>query len=198
MANLDAAFGLRPVGTLNGASWNGRTQRFYIPSTDTNAAVYRGSLVKLTGGGYDEGNGSVVPIVTGNVSSADAVVGVVTSVDPETEDSLIYRANSTSRFVNVCTDPNMIYAVQEDSVSSTLAAGAMGATANLTGFTSGSTVTGLSAIEIDSSTLSEVADTDDDVLIVGFDKRPDNEIGANAVWLVRLNNHAYVDAATGV
>lgn len=198
MANVDAPFGLRPVGNINGAAWNGKTERFYIPATDSDAAAYVGGLVKLTGAGYDEGNGSVVPVVTADVASGDAVVGVVVSVEPVTADSTLYRENSTARFVNVVTDPNTLFEVQEDSVGGALAANAHGATAQLTGFTSGTAATGLSSIEIDSSALSETADTDDDVLIVGFSSRPDNEIGDNANWIVRLNVHARVNAATGV
>ena len=34
MANVDRPHGLRPVGTLSGASWNGQYRKFY---TDTNA-----------------------------------------------------------------------------------------------------------------------------------------------------------------
>jgi hypothetical protein len=98
----------------------------------------------------------------------------------------------------VCDDPNVLFEVQEDSDGGALAATAAGGTATLTGFTSGSTATGLSAIEIDSSGLSETSDTDDDVRIIQMVQRPDNEVGANAKWLVRLNVHQYVNAAVGV
>lgn len=194
MANSDAPFGLRPVGNLSGAPWNGKLTKVYIPSTDSAAAVYVGGLVKLTGAGDSDG----IPVVTGNVSSANTVLGVVVGFLPSSDTSTTYRVNSTSRYAMVVTDPNTIFEVQEDSAGGALAAGAVGATANLTGLTSGSTVTGLSAIEIDSDTLSETSDTDDDVLILGLAQRPDNAIGTNAKWLVRLNNHAYVDAAVGV
>lgn len=193
MANVDAPFGLRPVGSALGAPYTGKLTRCYIPSTDTDAAAYIGSLVKLTGTS-NEG----YPVVTANVATTNAVFGVVVSVVPETADSTIYRENSTSRYVMVCTDPNALFVVQEDSTGGALAAGAVGATCQLTGFTSGSTVTGLSAIEIDSSELSETSDTDDDVRIVGLYQAPDNEIGTNARWIVRLNNHQMINAGVGV
>lgn len=194
MANADAATGLRPVRYLSGAPYNGAANRYYVPATDTDAAIYIGGLVKLTGGA--DANG--IPVVTGNVSTGNAVVGVVVGVEPETRDSLIYRANSTARYVWVADDPNLLFEVQEDSDGGALAATATGATATLTGFTSGSTTTGLSAIEIDSSGLSETSDTDDDVRIIQAVQRPDNAIGANCRWLVRLNVHAYVNAGVGV
>lgn len=194
MANADSAFGLRPVRYLSGAPYNGAANKYYIPSTDTDAAAYIGSVVKLTGGADADG----IPVVTSNVAATNPVVGVVVSVVPETADSLIYRANSTSRYVMVADDPNLLFEVQEDSTGGALAATAAGGTCPLAAFTSGSTTTGLSATELDSSLLSEVSDTDDDVRIIQLVQRPDNEIGTNAKWLVRLNIHQYINAAVGV
>lgn len=194
MANADAPFGLRPVRYLSGAPYNGAARKYYIPSTDTDSAAFIGSVVKLTGGA--DANG--IPVVTANVATADAVVGVVVGVVPETADSTIYRANSTSRYVMVADDPNLLFEVQEDSTGGALAATAAGGTCILAGFTSGSTTTGLSAVELDSSELSEVSDVNDDVRIIELVQRPDNAVGTNAKWLVRLNVHQYVNAAVGV
>lgn len=194
MANADAAFGLRPVRYLSGAPYNGAANTYFIPATDTDAAAYVGSLVKLTGGA--DANG--IAAVTSNVATTNPVVGVVVAVVPDTSDSLIYRANSTARYVMVADDPNLLFEVQEDSVGGALAATAAGGTCALIGFTSGSATTGLSAIELDSSLLSEESDTDDDVRIIGLVQRADNAVGANANWLVRLNVHQYVNAAVGV
>lgn len=194
MANGDTPFGLKPVRYVSGGPYNGAVNRYYIPASDTDAAVYIGGLVKLTGGADAAG----VAAVTGNVASGNPVVGVVVAVEPSANYSTIYRANSTERYVLVCDDPNVLFEVQEDSDGGALAATAAGGTATLTGFTSGTAATGLSAIEIDSSGLSETSDTDDDVRIIRFVARPDNEIGANAKWLVRLNVHQYVNAAVGV
>ena len=132
------------------------------------------------------------------MAATNPVVGVVVAVVPDTSNSTIYRANSTARYVMVADDPNLLFEVQEDSVGGALAATAAGGTCALIGFTSGSTTTGLSAVELDSSGLSETSDTDDDVRIIGLVQRADNEVGANANWLVRLNVHQYVNAAVGV
>lgn len=193
MANADTPRGLKPVRYLSGAPYNGATNKYFVPATDTNAAVYVGGLVKLAGSADADG----VATVTGNVSTGDAVVGVVVSVVPETADSKIYRENSTGRYVNVADDPNLLFEVQEDSVGGALAATDVGSVADLIGFTSGSTTTGLSAIEIDSNTKTTSGDGTEDVLIWGLSNTPDNAIGTNANWLVRLNNHAFVDANAG-
>lgn len=194
MANADSAFGLRPVRYLSGAPYNGAANRYFIPASDIDTAAFIGSVVRLTGGADADG----IPVVTGNVSSGNAVVGVVVGVVPVTADSTIYRVNSTARYVLVADDPNLMFEVQEDSVGGALAATAAGATCMLAGFTTGSAFTGLSGIELDSSNVSETSDTDDDVRIISLVQRPDNEIGAHAKWLVRLNVHQYVNAAVGV
>lgn len=193
MANADAPFGLRPVRYLSGAPYNGAANTYFIPASDATAA-YIGSLVRLAGGG--DANG--IATVTSNVASGNPVVGVVVAVAPETPDSTTWRAASTARYVMVADDPNLLFEVQEDSDAGALAATAAGGTCALIGFTSGSATTGLSAIELDSSGLSETSDTDDDVRIIGLVQRADNAVGANANWLVRLNVHQYVNAAVGV
>lgn len=190
MANADAPFGLRPARYLSGAPYAGAVNRYFVPATD-GTAIYIGGLVKIAGSADADG----VMTVTGNVASGDAVIGVVVGVEPITDESTTYRAASTARYVFVADDPNLLFEVQEDSVGANLAAANVGGTAELTGFTSGSTTTGLSAIEIDSSDLG--TDAADDVFIYGLVRRPDNEIGANAKWLVRLNNHQIVDGTAG-
>jgi hypothetical protein len=190
MANADAPFGLRPVRYLSGAPYSGAANRYFVPASD-GTAIYLGGLVKIAGSADADG----VMTVTGNVASGDAVIGVVVGVEPITDESTIFRAASTARYVFVADDPTLLFEVQEDSVGSNLAAANVGGTAELTGFTSGSTFTGLSAIEIDSS--EPGTDAADDVFIFGLVQRPDNAIGANANWLVRLNNHQLVDGTAG-
>jgi len=192
MANADNAFGLKPVRYLNGAAYNGQCRKYYIPATDTTSAYYVGGLVKPAGSADADG----IMSVTGNVSTGDAVLGVIVAVEPVTRESTVYRANSTERYVFVADDPNIIFAIQDDA-SATLAAANVGNTADLTGFTSGSTASGLSSMEISASTATASGDGTEDVLIMGLHRTVDNSIGDNAVWEVRLNNHFYVDAQAG-
>lgn len=191
MPNADNPNGLTPVCYVSGGPYNGAVNMYYIPASDTDAAGYIGALVKLTGGA--DANG--VPAVTANVASGNPVVGVIVSVVPDVNSSTIYRANSTARYVLVCDDPNVLFEIQEDG---TTAATVAGATAIGTGFTSGSTVTGRSALEISTAGISETSDTDDDFRLIRMVQRPDNATGANGRWLVRLNVHQYVNAAVGV
>lgn len=193
MANADIAFGFKPVRYLNGAPYNGQARRYYIPSGDTTAAYYVGTLMKPAGSADADG----VMSVTGVAATGDATLGPIVAVEPITRESTIYRANSTERYVWIADDPNIIFEAQEDSVGGALAATNVGNSADIIGFTAGSTATGLSGMEIDSNTATDTGDGTEDVLILGLARRPDNVIGANAVWEVRLNNHFYVDAQAG-
>jgi hypothetical protein len=132
------------------------------------------------------------------------VLGVVVGVDPvegagaDGRDSLTYRAASTERYVYVADEPDLLYEIQEDGEGGTLAVTAVGNTADLTGFTAGSTTTGLSSIEVDSSTATASGDGTEDVLIVGFSRSVDNVVGSQwAKMLVRLNNHFFIDGVAG-
>jgi hypothetical protein len=191
MANADTPDGLKPVRYVGGAPYNGATNRYYIPATDTNAAGYLGALVKLTGGADADG----IPVVTANVATSNPVCGVIVSVEPVTADSVPYRVNSTARYVNVADDPDLLFEIQEDG---TTVATVAGSTARLTGFTSGSATTGRSALEISTSDISETSDVDDDVQLIRMVQRPDNAAGANGRWLVRLNLHQFSYGTVGV
>ena len=192
MANSDAAMGLKPVRYLSGAVYTGAVNTYFVPASD-GTAIYTGGLVKEAGSADADGT----PTVTGNVATGDAVVGVVGGVKPVTADSLTYREASADRYVFVADDPTLLFEVQEDSVGAALAATDVGGVADLASFTAGSTTTGMSSIEIDSSTVTASGDGTEDVKIVRLAQRQDNEIGTNAKWLVRLNNHAFVDGNTG-
>jgi hypothetical protein len=192
MPNTDTPRGLEPQRYISGSPYCGDANRYYIPASDS-TAIYIGSLVKPAGSADADG----VMSVTGNVSTGDAVVGVVVGFELVTRDSTIYREASTERYALVADNPNILFAVQDDSVGGDLAAANVGNTADLTGFTSGSTSTGLSSIEIDSNTATASGDGTEDVLIWGLNRVPDNEIGTNAQWLVRLNNHFLVDGVAG-
>lgn len=189
MANADVATGLAPKMHMNGSPYNGQPERFYVPSSDA-TAIYVGDMVKLAGSADADG----VPSVT-KASSTNVVVGVVVGVEAETRDSTVYRPASEERYVMVCTDPSVLFEIQEDSDGGALAATSVGLNANFVDG-GGSTVTGKSGIELDSSTAATTATLD--FQIVRLSRRPDNEIGTNAKWLVRLNNHQYVDGTTGV
>lgn len=192
MANIDSPRGLRPVRDTNGKPWSGATNRYFVPASDS-TAIYLGGLVKLTGTGDAAGQ---YPAVTGNVAATDQFVGVVTSIVPATRDTPIYRPASTALYVNVADDPDLLFAVQEDSDGGALATTAIGLNAAILNPTAGDAATGFSSMELDSSTAATTATLD--LRIVALDRTDGNNLGANADWLVRINNHAFrTNAAAG-
>ena len=188
MANTDHAKGLIPVGSIGG-TYSGKLMRVvFLAATGT--AAYVGGLVKPAGSSDADG----VIDVTSNVSTGNPVLGVIVSIEADTATSLTYRAASTLRYALVQVDPDMVYEIQADGTD---AITDVGSSADLTNFTSGSTVYGTSLTELSSSTMTSSGDGTQDVIVLGAVQRADNTIGVNTKWLVRLNNHYLTDASAG-
>jgi hypothetical protein len=196
MANTNAPFGLRPIRTLGGASYDG-TYRKYSVAAGNGTAIYVGDPVMQTGVGTGQTiNGETLPDVVKAGATTDIITGVVVGVEMVTRDSLPYRAASTQRVLYVCDDPNMLFLVQEANSGTALTANDLGANVSLT-LTAGSAVTGLSGTVIDNT----AAGTTNTLIakLVEFDNAPDNEVGSVAQrWIVRLNRHRMIDQQTGV
>lgn len=191
MANANTAFGLRPVRYLSGAPYNGACNMYCIPATD-GTACYIGSLVKPAGSADANGIGTV----TSNVATGASVLGAVIGVVMDTRESLLYRAASTLRYVYVSDDPNLVYEVQDDGASA-LAATNCWMAADLTSFTSGNTGSGLSSTVISCASVTASGDQTEDVILTGLVQRPTNAFGTFGKWLVRLNNHFFIDGSAG-
>lgn len=191
MANTDTPFGLKPVRLINGSPYNGAAQVFSTAAGDA-TAIYVGDPVKLSGTSSTI-NGSIYADVD-QAATGDIIVGVVTSILPDTRDSTTYRAASTARLVEVACDPMLLYEIQEVSGGTALTAADIGLNANFV-VAAGSAVTGLSGVELNNGTEATTATLD--VQIVGFVNRADNEIGENAKWLVRINRHQFANQVAG-
>ena len=187
MANTDTPRGLWPVGYASGAPYNGAANRYYVPASD-GTAIFVGDLVKLGGSADADGIPSAIQAAAG-----DTVIGVCVGVVAVTHESTTYREASTERYIFVADDPELLFSVQEDSVGGALAAANVGQNADVV-VGSGSTFTGFSGMELDSST---AATGTAQLRIVRLDPKPDNEIGTNANWLVRIVEHRS-RTATGV
>lgn len=203
MANVDAAFGLRPVRYQSGAPYNGAVNIYYC--NDSTNGIYIGDPVFAAGtadsNGIEEVNraGTVDDTTPSNNTP---IVGVVVGFASDKagtqlrEDNLYIPAGSTG-YALVADDPGLLFEIQEDSVGGALAAAAVGGGYNLE-LAAGSTVTGLSGVEIDSSVTAATNAAGANVRIVGLSRKPDNEIGTNAVWEVYINNHRARGGVAGV
>jgi hypothetical protein len=191
MANPDRPMGLQPVRNLSGSPYNGATNPYSTAAGDS-VAILCGDPVTLAGTSQTI-NGQVYLDVA-RAATGDILVGVMTSVQPITADSLRYRAASTQRIINVCDDPNVEFEIQEVSGGTALTANDAGLNANFV-VAAGSTATGMSGVELNNAT--EAATNTLDLLIARFVNRADNEIGEHAKWIVRINRHQYANQVVG-
>ena len=186
MANNDKAFGLRPLGNLAGT---GAQKQYGYEIADNQAgAIFQGDLVTLKDG-Y---------ILQFDPASHTAAVGVFNGCfynDPTTQKPTFINyypgsINITQGKIlaEVLDDPSQMFILQNDGTS---AQANYGKNADIVVGT-GNTVTGLSANELDTSTIANTAALN--LKIIGLWDVPNNAIGANAVVVVKINEHLYGSA----
>jgi|TARA_B100000123_G_C25660092_1_gene397261 hypothetical protein len=197
MANIDAAFGLRPIGKVGSGVQNMGTTMYTIED-NYGTAIFKGDHV-LQSGGY---------VIKGTASGA-TILGVFNGcfyIDPTSKKPTysnyypgsinVTSAGSISGSTNIDAyiydDPYMLFEAQCDG---TLAKTDIGKNTD-TVLTTGSTVNGLSKNEIDDSTEATTAGLQ--VKIIGITKDPENDdaSSANANWYVMFNEH--VKLGTGI
>jgi len=199
MANPNTPRGLIPYKYTWGQPYNGAANIYYIPSTSA-LALYIGDPVAATGA--SDANG--IPVVTigtagGGAYNLGAVVGIVDGgnpVIPVTQGLPVYHPVSTSQYLLVADDPNLLFWIQEDSVGGAIATATAGMkNADLVAG-SGSTVTGYSGWLLDSNTVA-TTNTLQMRIVTGL-QEADNTMGSSyAKWLVKFNLHAF-NTTTGV
>jgi len=186
MANVDKAFGLRPLGNL---SASGSQKQYGYEIADNQAgAIYQGDLVTLKDG-Y---------ILQFDPSSHTAAVGVFNGcnyIDPTTGKptwSNYYpgSVNITQGKIvaEVLDDPNQLFIIQNDGTST---AADYGKNADIV-IGTGSTTTGVSANVLDTSSIATTAALN--LKIVGLWDVPANAVGEFAVVVVKINEHLYGSA----
>ena len=175
MANRDAPQGARPLRHMTGGNAF-RMNPHPVDSSNT-PGIFIGDFVML------EDDGNVAAATAGS-----RILGVCGGVANDYDDlTRRYLPASTAGTVMVYDDPDIVFAIQEDSDTSTLAAADIGLRADHIAGT-GSTTTGMSAHEIDSS---DKATGDGGLKIVRLVNRANNAIGANAEWEVHIVQHEF-------
>lgn len=198
MANADAAFGLRPLGGLDGSPYNGATIKCVVPSGDA-TALFIGDPVKLDGTGITGTDGGTYPGVI-QAKMDGNTYGVVTSFDPDPNNlTLQYRAASTERRCNVVPAlSTSLFAIQVDGAFVVTSIGLLidWVDAGSQKLQVGSTVTGLSGVEADSSA---IAGSEANMIIMGFYNAPDNDIDSdNSIIIVRIDESSLYSGGTEV
>lgn len=191
MANANVPVGLRPINQ-NGTTWSGQGQMVAFPASQASNVFLGDPLVAL--GGTD---GFGVPLVgIASAGAGNAILGSMIGIcnGPAgsgytiTRDLPVYRQGGILNYALAINDPDQYWAVQEDSVGGAISAALAGyANANLVAG-AGSTVTGFSGWQLQSSSVSAAANPTYQLKIMGLLRGPDNALGINADWIVTLNN----------
>jgi len=177
MPNTDRPNGAMPVKNLDGSPYNGQYREYPVDAANA-TAVFVGDFI------MGQADGNVAPATAGSLK----IIGVCVGVAPDpTNLERRYLPASTAGTIYVADAPDLIFEIQEDSVVSTLAATHIGSNCDLIAG-AGSTTTGQSAHEIDSST---VVTTAANLRLLRLIDREDNAVGINAKWEVLINEHAY-------
>ena len=186
MSNPDVRTGLSPVGHFGGSQWNGSTMKCYIAAAEASGAIFIGDVVDLAGAADDT---AVYPTVTKATAGATApIFGVIVGFDPDPNAlETLHRTALTAKYCYVCVDPTVIYQVQGDSAA-VIGASDVGTNFNLIFTHAGNATTGLSGMELNSS--SKGNDATYQVTLLGAVDDPKNDISTvNAKWLVMVNLH---------
>jgi len=170
MANVDAAFGFRPIRYRSGAPYNGACNLYYIPSTDS-TAMFIGDVVNFATAYMTTAEGA--PYIVQHTEGDEVALGVIVGFKPEQASDNVYRSGGEPRYAYVADDlKNLVFEAQNEgyfSVTQTYHY----ADINVG---TGSSVTGLSAMEIASDTLVTTAAT---IRIVRLAAKPDNTAGTS-------------------
>ena len=199
MANVDNPFGLKPVRYLTGAPYNGAVNAYFVPSSDT-TALFIGDPVVKTGTSnttaQKEFVAGALPVVTkATAGSTNPITGVIVSVEHVTHESTVYREASTDRIVYVADDPAIVFQVQDDAAAA-LAATDVAGNANLVFTHAGDAISAQSGAELDASAIATTVAHQ--LTIIRLANTQNNELGNNAIWEVRINNHTEINGVAGI
>ena len=190
MANVDAAFGFRPIGE-NGSGVNTGGTTLYTIEDNYGTAIYKGDHV-MSAGGY---------VIAGTTSGATNL-GVFNGcfyIDPTT--SKPTWKNYYPGAVNITTgtidaycydNPQQLYEVQS---AGTLTQASVFNLVDTATYDAGTSRDGLSDEEISGSLVSSGATGQWRILRLSEDPSNSDTGSANANWIVRLNESIYYNGA---
>ena len=206
MANEDRPFGLKPVRYKSGAPYNGACQPYFIKS-DYGTALFIGDPVLKVAAGSNTAQvtvpsagsfniGALPQIEKAGAGDTSQITGVIVGFSPLATDlEKKHNPASTERVALVADDPFLIFEIQADGP---IPAASMGLNAVLIFTHSGSTTTGLSGVELDTTSDAPAADASNQLLIVRAVNREDND--TTLIWAkveVLINQHTENQGTVG-
>lgn len=196
-------FGLQPIRTIDGNAFNFQVSTYMVPSGD--GVIYSiGDAVKSAANADVNG----IPAVA-KAAGTDTLRGVVIGVinpfpnTPSIQGTLIDNtitsipaAKTKNYYVAVADDPSLVFAVQDDGIT-TASLVAANANKNFS-----LTVANPSQPQMDSATVmlsSSLAVTQAlNMKAFGLQQIPGNVFGAFAIWLCLINQHELMGNTAGI
>ena len=197
MANVNKAFGLRPLGKL-GSNYNSDGDTQYKIASGTVTAIFQGDTVTFgVSGGVSTG------FIVKHTPAAPNILGVFIGcqyTDPTSKKTVwrnYYPGNIAADDIVafVVDDPYAQFLVQASGVAGNAA---IGQNANLVQTVAGNTTTGVSGLEVNTGSLGAASDLN--VKIIGVSTDPSNSdlTAAYADLIVVINEHLYKAPTVGV
>src|SRR3990167_1024726 len=183
MANVDSPFGLRPIRHKSGAPYNGAARPYYVASTYATALFIGDPVIKVAGGsnaasvtvpgGGSFAIGTLPSIEKSAAGAASRISGVIVGFSPlATNLDLKHNTASTERVAYVCDDTDVVFEIQADGA---IPAASVGLNAVFIYTHSGSTTTGLSGVELDTTSDVPATDASNQLVILRAINREDND-----------------------
>jgi hypothetical protein len=203
MANANTPAGLTPL--KNSPFVEIPKNYYYIPSTYATALFIGDPVIKTgtsnTANVLNDGRkfaaGSLPEINKATAGDTNKITGVIVGFLANPSNlTLNYNTASTERVAIVADSPLQEFMIQEETAGTALAATSVGLNANVVFAESGSTATGLSGVELDTST--PATDATFQLKILRLLDAPENAIGQHAKWRVKINNHTEANIVVGI
>lgn len=209
MANVQAPFGARPVGSITGAPYMGRVTRYFIPSGDNNA-YYEGDLVLSTNNADANGVPAMVKATVGTETPRGIIIGIEqanTVQPPGAVPSLggigtnifatqvsIPASKGQDYYIYVADDPNIIFFMQGDGTATNQVAAKANNNATVTIAAPGTATYPWSASVVNSANIATTNTFN--IKLMGLAQVPGNTFGAYATWVCKFNLHELSGAGT--
>jgi hypothetical protein len=197
MANVNKAFGLRPLGKV-GSNYNSDGDTQYKIASGTATAIFQGDTVT-----FGVSGGASTGFIVKHTPGAANILGVFIGcqyTDPTTNKTTFKNyypggiaADNIVAFV--VDDPYAQFLVQASGVAGVIA---IGQNADLVQTVAGNTTTGVSGLELATGTLDDAAALNVKVLGVTTDPSNDDLTAAHADLIVTINEHLYKAPTAGV
>ena len=197
MANPDASVGLVPVRRIDGAPYMANLMACNVPVGD-GTRIGIGDPVKLAGDAGSVTGQDDFPTVA-ICAAGDRIFGVMIGKMPQKWDTTVHRAASTEEDILVLPVNGMVFQIEEDSVGGALAATNLGQNADIVITANCDVDSGLSKVELDSSTASAATAQLRILRIAPIMRNGEkNAVGVNAVYEVMVNEMELADSFAGV